>query len=429
MLTPIDLRGATGDLRKLLPELDLTEDGPTSSVREILGMVKAGGDAALRDVTERFDGTRIDDLRVDPSEVRAALELIPGDLREALEVAHANIVDYHREQLRPDIRHEKDGIVVREVRRPVDRAGLYVPGGRAPLASTVLMTAGPARVAGVGSVAMCSPPGVDGSLAPAILAAAAIAGVDEVYRVGGAQAIAAMAYGTKSIPAVDVIVGPGNRYVAIAERLVAGEGAVGVPSAFTGPSEVAVVADESTPPEYAAVDLVVQAEHGPDGLAYLITWSTGAAQRIASEVERLVAESPRREEVESTLSSGGYLVLVDGPEQAMAVANAVAAEHLELLNEDPESLVPLVRNAGAVFLGPWAPASVGDYAAGPNHVLPTARSARFGSALRVDDFCKFVHLVDVERDALDRLAPHVAAIARSEGLSAHAESVLIRTTR
>jgi histidinol dehydrogenase len=238
-----------------------------------------------------------------------------------------------------------------------------------------------------------------------------------------------MAYGTKSIPAVDVIVGPGNRYVAIAERLVAGEGAVGVPSAFTGPSEVAVVADESTPPEYAAVDLVVQAEHGPDGLAYLITWSTEAAERIEREVERLVAESPRRKEVESTLSSGGYSVLVDGPEQAMAVANAVAAEHLELLNEDPESLVPLVRNAGAVFLGPWAPASVGDYAAGPNHVLPTARSARFGSALRVDDFCKFIHLVDVERGALDRLAPHVAAIARSEGLSAHAESVLIRTTR
>lgn len=392
-------------------------------------MVKAGGDAALRDLTERFDAVRIDDLRVDPAEVRAALGLIPGDLREALEVAHANIVDYHREQLRPDIRHEKDGIVVREVRRPVDRAGLYVPGGRAPLASTVLMTAGPARVAGVEAIAMCSPPGPDGGLAPAILAAAAIAGVDEVYRVGGAQAIAAMAYGTKSIPAVDVIVGPGNRYVAIAERLVAGEGVVGVPSAFTGPSEVAVVADESTPPEYAAVDLVVQAEHGPDGLSYLITWSTEAARRIASEVERLVAESPRRKEVESTLSSGGYSVLVDSPEQAMAVANAVAAEHLELLNQDPESLVPLVRNAGAVFLGPWAPASVGDYAAGPNHVLPTARSARFGSALRVDDFCKFIHLVDVERDALDRLAPHVAAMARSEGLSAHAESVLIRTTR
>jgi histidinol dehydrogenase len=235
-----------------------------------------------------------------------------------------------------------------------------------------------------------------------------------------------MAYGTESVPAVDVIVGPGNRYVAIAERLVAGEGAVGVPSAFTGPSEVAVVADDSTPAEYAAVDLVVQAEHGPDGLAYLITWSAEAVQRIDAEVRRIVAASPRRQEIESTLAGGGYSVLVDGPEQAIEVANAVAAEHLELLNEDPESLVPLIRNAGAVFLGPWAPASVGDYAAGPNHVLPTARSARFGSALRVDDFCKFIHLVDVDRNALDRLAPHVAAMARSEGLAAHADSVLIR---
>lgn len=426
MLRPLDLRGATGDLRKLLPAPDLTEDGPIASVREILAMVRAGGDSALRDLTERFDKAVIDELRVPPSEVRAAVDEIPGELREALRVAHENIVDYHREQLRPDIRHEKDGIVVREIRRPVDRAGLYVPGGRAPLASTVLMTAGPARVAGVGAIAMCSPTGPDGKLAPAILAAAAIAEVDEVYRVGGAQAIGAMAYGTDSIPAVDVIVGPGNRYVAIAERLVAGEGAVGVPSAFTGPSEVAVVADDSTPPEYAAVDLVVQAEHGPDGLAYLITWSPEAADRITGEVDRIVAASPRRQEIESTLAGGGYSVLVDGPEQAMAVANAVAAEHLELLNDDPESLVPLVRSAGAVFLGPWAPASVGDYAAGPNHVLPTARSARFGSALRVDDFCKFIHLVDVDRPALDRLAPHVAAMARSEGLAAHADSVLIR---
>ena len=429
MLKQLDLRGATGDLTKVLPAPDLTEDGPTASVREILAMVRAGGDAALRDLTERFDWVRIDDIRVPPAEVRAALDEIDPELREALEVAHANIVDYHREQLRPDIRHEKDGVVVREIRRPVERAGLYVPGGRAPLASTVLMTAGPARVAGVGAIAMCSPPGPEGKIAPAILAAAAIAEVDEVYRVGGAQAVGAMAYGTESVPAVDVIVGPGNRYVAIAERLVAGEGAVGVPSAFTGPSEVAVIADDSTPPEYAAVDLVVQAEHGPDGLAYLITWSPQAAERISAEVDRIVAASPRRQEIESTLATGGFSVLVDGPDEAMAVANAVAAEHLELLNDDPESLVPLIRSAGAVFLGPWAPASVGDYVAGPNHVLPTARSARFGSALRVDDFCKFIHLVDVDRPALNRLAPHVAAMARSEGLAAHADSVLIRVSR
>ncbi len=278
-------------------------------------------------------------------------------------------------------------------------------------------------------MAVCSPPGPDGRIASSILAAAAIAGVDEVYRVGGAQAIAALAYGTESVPAVDVIVGPGNRYVAIAERLVAGEGAVGVPSAFTGPSEVAVVADATTDPVHAAIDLVVQAEHGPDGLAYLITWSEEAATRIAREVAAITAASPRRAEIEATLSKGGYAVLVGGPDQAMAVANAIAAEHLEIMCADPESLVAQVRCAGAVFLGPLAPASTGDYAAGPNHVLPTARSARFGSALRVDDFCRHIHVVDVDQQGFDRLAPAVEALAVSEGLAAHADSVRLRQRR
>ncbi len=428
LLTTIDLRGHTGDPRRALPAPGIVDDGEAAvAVRAILADVRERGDAALRDTTERFDRVRIDAIRVPPGEVRAALGQIPGELRAALEAAHDNIVDYHRSQLHPDSRYERDGVVIRELRKPVDRAGLYVPGGRAPLASTVLMTAAAARVAGVGQLAMCSPPGPDGTLAPAILAAAAIAGVDEVYRVGGAQAVAALAYGTESVPAVDVIVGPGNRYVAIAERLVAGEGAVGVPSAFTGPSEVAVVADGTTDATFAAVDLVVQAEHGPDGLAYLITWSDEAAARIGAEVERITRESPRRAEIEATLERGGYTVLVEGPEQAMAVANAVAAEHLELMTADPEALVPRLTTAGAVFLGPWAPASAGDYAAGPNHVLPTARSARFGSALRVDDFCKFIHVVDVDRRGLDRLAPAVEAMAESEGLAAHADSVRYRT--
>ncbi len=428
LLTTIDLRGHAGDLRRALPAPEIVDDGEAAvAVRAILADVRQRGDAALRDATERFDRVRIDAVRVPPEEVREALGRIPGELRTALEAAHGNIVDYHRSQLHPDSRYERDGVVIRELRKPVDRAGLYVPGGRAPLASTVLMTAAAARVAGVGQLAMCSPPGPDGTLAPSILAAAAIAGVDEVYRVGGAQAVAALAYGTESVPAVDVIVGPGNRYVAIAERLVAGEGAVGVPSAFTGPSEVAVVADGTTDATFAAVDLVVQAEHGPDGLAYLITWSEEAAARIGAEVERITRESPRRAEIEATLERGGYSVLVEGPEQAMAVANAVAAEHLELMTADPEALVPRLTTAGAVFLGPWAPASAGDYAAGPNHVLPTARSARFGSALRVDDFCKFIHVVDVDRRGLDRLAPAVEAMAESEGLAAHADSVRYRT--
>ena len=427
LLTRIDLRRATGPLSHRLPAPAIVDDEQAAAaVRSILSEVRHEGDAGLRAATERFDRVRIDAIRVPPDEVKAAPDRIPADLRSALETAHDNITDYHRSQLHPDSRYVRDGVVIRELRRPVDRAGCYVPGGRAPLASTVLMTAVPARVAGVGQVAVCSPPGPDGHLAPSILAAAAIAGVDEVYRVGGAQAIAALAYGTESVPAVDVIVGPGNRYVAIAERLVAGEGAVGVPSAFTGPSEVAVIADGTTTPSYAAVDLVVQAEHGPDGLAYLITWDEEAAARIEAEVRRITAASPRRAEIEATLARGGYTVVVDGPDQAADVANAVAAEHLEIMCADPESFVPRIRCAGAVFLGPLAPASAGDYAAGPNHVLPTARSARFGSALRVDDFCRHIHVVDIDQQGFDRLAPAVEALAVSEGLAAHADSVRIR---
>jgi histidinol dehydrogenase len=426
MLTRLDMRGVAGDLRPLLPGLAIADDGPTEAVAAILQQVKTQGDLALRELTERFDGGRVEDLRVADDELKTALDGIPADLRAAMEAAHDNIVAYHRTQLHPEGHHARAGVAVREIDVPVDRAGLYIPGGRAAYPSTVLMTAAPARVAGVARLAMCSPPGPDGRIAPSVLAAAAVAGVDEVYRVGGAQAIAALAYGTESVPAVDVIVGPGNRYVAIAERLVAGQGLVGVPSAFTGPSEVAVIADDTTPVAFAAVDLVVQAEHGPDGLAYLITWSEQAATAITAEVARLTAASPRRDEIRSTLERGGYAVLVDGPQQAMAVANAVAAEHLELMCENPESLLPLLRSAGAVFLGPWAPASVGDYAAGPNHVLPTARSARFGSALRVDDFRKHIHVVDVSRAGLSGLAPHVIALATSEGLPAHADSVRIR---
>jgi histidinol dehydrogenase len=247
-----------------------------------------------------------------------------------------------------------------------------------------------------------------------------------VYRVGGAQAIAALAYGTASIPAVDVIVGPGGNRVAQAKREVASTGAVGVPSSFAGPSEVVVVADASTPVEWAAVDVVVQAEHGPDGLAWLVTWDAGVADAVSAAVTRLVEASPRRSQIESTLAEGGYAVLVDGPEEAMAVANAIAPEHLELMTTDPEALLPLVRSAGAVFCGPWAPASVGDYLAGPSHVLPTYGSARFASALRVDDFVKHIHVISLDADALALAGPHVAALARAEGLAAHAHSVRLR---
>jgi histidinol dehydrogenase len=426
MLTRLDLRGAGTDIGDQLPRPDLGGAAPVEAVREILAEVKKRGDAALREYTERFDGVAVEELSIGPAALDEALAGTPPLLREALEEARAAILAYHRAQLRDDAVYERDGVTVRELARPVDRAGIYVPGGRAPLLSTVLMTAIPARVAGVGEVVVCSPPGPDGRVPAGILAAAALAGVDEVHPVGGAQAIAALAYGTESIRPVDVIVGPGNVYVATAKREVGAEGAVGLPAAFAGPSEVVVVADDTTPADYAAIDLVVQAEHGPDGLAWLITWSPETADAVTAAVLRLVAESPRRADLEATLDGGGYAVLVDDPEQAAAVFNAIAPEHLELMNADPDALLPLVRHAGAVFCGTDAPASVGDYVAGPSHVLPTFATARFSSALRVDDFLKSIHVVSLGDGALARVAPYVAALAEAEGLPAHAESVRLR---
>jgi histidinol dehydrogenase len=247
-----------------------------------------------------------------------------------------------------------------------------------------------------------------------------------VHPVGGAQAVGALAYGTESVPAVDVIVGPGNVYVAVAKREVAGEGRVGVPSAFAGPSEVVVVADATAPAAFAAVDVVVQAEHGPEGLAWLVTWDESVADAVEAEVARIAADSPRRSEVEATLGASGVSVLVDSPEAALAVANAIAPEHLQLMCEGAEGLVDLVRHAGAVFCGPWSPASIGDYWAGPSHVLPTFGSARFAGALTPDDFTKPVHVVTVDPDGFAAAAPHVVALATAEGLAAHAESITLR---
>ncbi len=411
-----------------IPRPHAATEPPVVEVQALLAEVRTGGDDALRDLTERFDGVRPASLRVPSGDLESALASIPPLLREALEAARTNILAYHREQLHEDARYERDGLVVRELRRPVDRAGVYVPGGTVPLISTVLMTVLPARVAGVAEVVLCSPPDRStGTVAPGIMAAAALAGVDEVYVCNGPAAIGAMAYGTDSIRPVDVIVGPGNVYVSQAKREVSG--LVGVPSSFAGPSEVVVVADETTPAEYAAIDLIVQVEHGPDGLAWLITWSEEVADGITRMVEKLTAASPRRETIADNLERNSYVALVDGPAQAIELSNAIAPEHLQLMTADPDALLPLVRHAGAVFTGAYSPASVGDYIAGPSHVLPTYGSARFAGALRVDDFAKYIHVVSVEEATLARLAPHVAAIAEAEGLSAHAESVRMRGPR
>ncbi len=427
MLSRLDLRGFTGPVADRLPRPEPAAAGPLEAVRRIVAEVRDRGDDALRELTERFDGARPARLTVPQAEIAEAAARTPADVREALAAAVENVTAYHRHQLLDDVVHERDGLAVRERHLPLHRAGCYVPGGRAAYPSTLIMTAVPARVAGVQQIAVCVPPGPDGRVADVTLAAAAAAGVTEVHPVGGAQAIAALAYGTESIPPVDVIAGPGNAYVALAQREVAG--VVGVPAAFAGPSEVVVVADADADATFAAADVILQAEHGPDGLAWLVTWDPDTAAAVEAEVERLAAGADRRSEIEATLRRSGHSVLCSGADQALEAVNQIAPEHLELMVADPEALLPLVRNAGAVFCGPWAPASLGDYAAGPNHVLPTDGTARFAGALSVRDFLKSMHIVTADAAGLRRLAPHVIALAEAEGLTAHAESVRLRLAR
>ncbi len=423
----LDLRGRTGDsLVAELPRPDPAGEGPTDAVRAIIAQVRAGGDAAVRELTEKFDGVVIADSRVGRPELEAALAEIPNELADALREAADAVREFHVAQLREDHTVVRGGISVTGRSVPVDRAGCYVPGGRGVYPSSVLMTVIPAQVAGVPEIVLCVPPDREtGKIAPATLAAAAIAGADEVRAIGGAQAIAAMAYGTETLRAVDVIAGPGNAFVAIAKREVAGQ--VGVPMAFAGPSEIVVVADNTAPTDFIAIDLMVQAEHGPDGLAWFVTWDESVADAVDESLSRLIAQAPRQSEIASTFASGGFCALVDSPEAAIVVVNHIAAEHVEVMTADASSVAAGIRHAGAVFLGPLAPASIGDYVAGPSHVLPTFGTARFGSALTVDDFTKQVHVIDVNRAGFDAAAPVVAAIADAEGFATHAESVRLRS--
>ena len=423
-LRRLDLRGVRDRLEELLPRPEPGSGDIAEVVAAIIEEVRRDGDDALLALTARLDGVTIASIEVEPGELKEALCRVPDDLRAALEVANRRIVAYHERDLQPPAGLDSDGLLVRELVRPVARAGCYVPGGQARYPSTVLMCATPARVAGVGEVIVCVPPGRDGRVDDASLAAAAVAGVDRVFRIGGAQAVAAMAYGTASVPKVDVIVGPGNRYVAEAMRQVAS--VVGIPAATAGPSEVLVVAGPETPAGLAAIDLAVQAEHGPDGLAWLVTWSPSKLEEIDAALAAIVAASPRRHALEATLSAGGYACLVDGPEQALTVANVVAPEHLELMVDDAEALLGMVQAAGAVFLGFASPASLGDYVAGPSHVLPTNRSARFASALSTRDFLRHIHVVEAGAAAIEALGPHVVTMANAEGLVEHARSIELR---
>jgi histidinol dehydrogenase len=423
MLARIDVRGTTGDLREVLARPQVAGPDVSVAVAEIVSDVRSRGAVAVRELTARLDGVDVADPRVDPTEMAAALERISPSLRSALELARDQIVAWHEAQQEREAHHERLGVEVTELVVPVDRVGCYVPGGRAPLASSVLMTAIPARVAGVPEIVLCSPPESTGRIHDAVLAAAAIAEVDEMYAIGGAQAIAALAFGAGAMQPVDVVVGPGNAYVVEAKRQVFGT--VGI-DGLAGASEVVILADDTVDPEWVAIDLLAQAEHGPGGAVAVIVWDEAVAERVELALDALLLGAERRDEAASTLDTGGRVIVVDDPNRAIDAANAIAPEHLELMCADADALVPLVRSAGAVFVGGFAPAVLGDYVAGTNHVLPTGGTARFASALRIADFQKHIHVVRADAAALARVGPAARAIAEAEGLWAHADSVRLR---
>lgn len=395
-------------------------------VEEIVAGVRDKGDAALLEFTERFDRVALTpgELAVTAGEMEAAEGAVGAATMRALRYAADRIERFHRESV-PRSWRMTDALGSRlgqEV-RPLDRVAVYVPGGRAAYPSTVLMTAIPARVAGVKEIVLVSPPSPDKSLNPAVLAAARVAGVTEAYRIGGAQAVAALAYGTETIRRVDKIVGPGNIYVALAKGRVFGD--VGI-DMIAGPSEVMVVADASADPGWVAADLLAQAEHDPMARAVLLTPSRALIDAVAAAAERQLAALPRREIAEAALRAHGALVLTRSLEEAVEVANLLAPEHLELQVADPDALLAQVRNAGAVFLGRYTPEVVGDYVAGPNHVLPTGGTARFASALGTEDFVKRLSVIQYAPAGLRDAGPHVAELARVEGLDGHGAAAAIR---
>jgi histidinol dehydrogenase len=395
-------------------------------VEEIVAAVRDKGDAALLDFTERFDRVSLTagELAVTPAELGAAEQRVGATTIKALRYAAERIERFHRESA-PRSWRMTDALGSRlgQEIRPLDRVAVYVPGGRAAYPSTVLMTVIPARVAGVKEIVLVSPPAADKTLHPVVLAAARVAGVTEAYRIGGAQAVAALAYGTETIRRVDKIVGPGNIYVALAKSRVFGD--VGI-DMVAGPSEVVVVADESADPAWVAADLLAQAEHDPMARAVLLTPSRLLIDRVAAATARQLAALPRREIAAAALRAHGALVLTQSLDEAVEVSNLLAPEHLELQVADPESLLSQVRNAGAVFLGRYTPEVVGDYVAGPNHVLPTGGTARFASALGTEDFVKRLSVIQYAPGGLRDAGPHLAELARVEGLDGHGAAAAMR---
>lgn len=395
------------------------------TVSEIIRNVRERGDAALFEYCEKFDGAQLASLAVTENEIKEALDSAAPEFLDVLRRAAENITAFHSRQVRNSfILNEKCGVVVGQKIIPVDRAGLYVPGGTAAYPSTVLMDAIPARIAGCREVVIVTPPGRDGKVNPAILAAAAVAGVDRIFKVGGAQAIAALAYGTESIPRVDKIVGPGNAFVAEAKRQVYGTVSIDM---IAGPSEILIVADSGSNPRHLAADMLSQAEHDRMASAVLVTDSAALAAQVADEIERQIPLLERADIARASIDANGKIIVADSIRDAIDISNEIAPEHLELCVDSPFDYLDLVRHAGSVFLGRNCPEALGDYFAGPNHTLPTGGTARFSSPLSVDDFVKKMQYTYYSRDALEDVASDVALFARKEGLTAHARSALVRT--
>ena len=395
------------------------------TVRKILQDVKESGDTALLEYTHRFDrhNLSLEKMRVTPGEIRLAYETVNEKELAALQEAEERIRRFHERQRQESWRYEEEGITLGQMVRPLATVGIYVPGGKASYPSSVLMNAVPAKVAGVERVVMCSP-FPDGQTRPHVLVAADIAGVTEIYKVGGAQAIGAMAFGTATVPRVDKIVGPGNIYVALAKRLVFGIVDIDM---IAGPSEILIVADHSANPAYVAADLLSQAEHDEEALPILVTPEEGLAREVMNELERQKNTLSRQSIMEASLNSQCRLLVTESLEAAVDLANRLAPEHLELALEDPEHWAAKIQNAGAVFLGHYTPEAVGDYLAGPNHVLPTSGTARFSSPLGVYDFIKRTSLISYSRSALEKCGETVTLLAEMEDLGAHANAVKLRT--
>ena len=395
-----------------------------SIVSDIIANVRKNGDSALYEYTEKFDKAKLNSLLVSEEEINEAFKAVSDKFVGILESAAKNIRKFHEKQVRNSfITNDENGIVMGQKIIPVDRAGLYVPGGTAAYPSTVLMDSIPAKIAGVKEVVMVTPPGADGKVNSVILAAAKIAGVDKIFKVGGAQAIAALAYGTESVPRVDKIVGPGNAFVAEAKKQVYGTVSIDM---IAGPSEILIVADGKTNPKYAAADLLSQAEHDKLASAVLVTDSMELAEAVRQELEIQIPQLERAEIARASIDNNGKIIVADTLDVVIEIANEIAPEHLELCVDNPFDYLDSIRHAGSIFMGRNCPEALGDYFAGPNHTLPTSGTAKFSSPLSVDDFVKKTQYTYYTRNALSKVAEDVAYFARQEGLTAHAKSAVIR---